>query len=192
MQYRRDWRWRLASFLFVNTCIFNVAHLVFLQPAFSFKKKNPVYLLDWRNLAPRFRRDICSDPELSWEIDWFAKGYHVRSRSGQADDKIEWVSIRVRWKRFLVVWKCRRGERASGEMLASIQRTYERTCRHRRSYIEISAKETKARGTTREIVLREAPRRAGKKLIRFCKPATGTLRFQKWFPIYISTDLLLS
>lgn len=48
----------------------------------------------------------------------------------------------------------------SGEVLASIQRTYERTCRHRRSYIEISAKETKARGTTREKQFREKHRAA--------------------------------
>lgn len=68
-----------------------------------------------------------------------ARGCHVRSRSGRADDKIEWDSIHVRRE--------------------SSRKYTQRTCRHRRPYIEIPAKETKrtARETIRETMIsREA------------------------------------
>lgn len=195
MQYCRDCQYRrLASFLFVNTYIFRISTL----RAFCFPSIR-VYL---KNLSFRLKKSGSTLSARYLQRPWvILRNRLIRERLSRA---VTFGSSQpIKSNRFRFAWgekvSCRvkmslRGERASCEVLASIQRTYERTCRHRRSYIEISAKETKARGTTREAVSREAPCRAGKKLIRFCKPATGALCVskKKWFPIYISTDLLLS
>lgn len=97
-------------------------------------------------------------------------------------------------------------ERDREKALASIQRTNERTCRHRRSYIEISAKETKARETkviSQGALEVSSPARSLSVFFSFFffflsfylfinRRRSLCARFRKWFPIYISTDLLLS